>query len=302
MKRLIQNIILLLTIGLMVYYITNNYESFKNNILSINPIYFPVILVLFFLGTITGGLIIKYLLQPFNIKLKIKEWFGLTIITSFYNMITPFRGGLMAKAAYLKKKHNFSFSHFVSAMSGIYIVNFLVASLLGLISIYIIYTQKHIFNLLIFLAFLAIFTVSLLIILISPKIKSNKNKLLNSFVNVINGWHTIKKSKKIVFISAMVMTMQLLLSTIATLLVYSTIGVNLNYFESLFICSIGLIVSFFSITPGGLGVTEAVAVFSALIIGITPDQSLTVAIIQRALSTIYIFILGPIFVYKLLKK
>ena len=302
MKRIIQNSVLILTLTLMIYYIANNYQTFKNNILSINPVYFPIILILFLLGTIAGGLIIKYLLQPFKIKLKLKEWFGLTLVTSFYNTITPFRGGLMAKAAYLKKKYDFSYTHFVSAMSGIYIVNFLVASLLGLLALYIIYVNKHIFNLLIFIAFLIILIPSLLIILLSPKVKNNKNKLLNSFVNVINGWHIIKKDKKIIFISALVMIAQLLISAATTLLVYYTIGVKLNFFESLFITSIGLIVSFFSITPGGLGVTEAVAVFSAFIIGITPDQSLTVAIIQRALSTIFIFILGPIFVYQLIKK
>jgi len=301
-KKIIQLTILVITLALMFYYIVNNFPTFKQNILTINPLYFIPIFLLFFIGTVLTGLITKYLLEAFKIKLRAKEWFGLAITTNLYNMLTPFRGGLMAKAAYLKRKHKFSYTNFVSALSGIYLINFLVASFLGLISVYLIYTKKQIFSLPIFIGLLGVFLVTLAIILFAPKFKENKYKILNLFVRVINGWNEVKTNKKTILKTGIVMFIQLFFSSLTTLLVYYTIGIKLGFYEALFITSIGLIVSFFSITPSGLGITEAVAVFSALIINIEPTQSLTVAIIQRIVNTVYTFIIGPIFVYKLLKK
>jgi len=48
-------------------------------------------------------------------------------------------------------------------------------------------------------------------------------------------------------------------------------------------------------TPGIIGLSEVIAAFSSLLIGITVPQALAVALIGRAISTITIIILGPIY-------
>jgi uncharacterized protein (TIRG00374 family) len=299
-KKTISMSILILIVALFIYYIKNHVSDFRQ-IALINPGYLIPLVILGLIISYTNGLIIKYLVESFKIKLKFKEWFGLSIITSFYNTIMPFRGGLIAKAAYLKKKHSFPYTHFLSTLAGVYVINFLAASLLGLISLGILYLTKGIFNWIVFLIFLAFFLPLLFIVLFSPVFPETKNNFINKFIKVMNGWHTIRKNRKIVILASLVIIAQILLSSVGAIIAYGIFGIKLAFISSLFLSSISVLGIIISITPGALGIAEAISVFSALIIGITPVQSLSVAILGRVVSVITIFTLGPIFSYLLLK-
>lgn len=300
-KKTLGILLLIILILAFLYYLITHISDFKSLQIT-KPLNLIPLIIISFIVILSNGLIIKYLLGAFNLKLKIKEWLGLSIITTFYNLITPFRGGLIAKAAYLKKKYNFAITHFVSMMAGVYVINFLAASFLGLISLLLIYLKFNIFNILVFLIFLAIFLPSLFIILFSPKFPEPKNRILGKFMQVANGWNTIKNNKSIILISSLIIFLQIFLSVLATILSYNIFNINLNFSQALFLTCFGVLSGLVSITPAGLGVSEAIGVFSALVIGISPTQSLTVALLGRVIGTIIIFILGPIFSYLLLKN
>ncbi|MBI2629262.1 flippase-like domain-containing protein [Candidatus Pacearchaeota archaeon] len=299
-KKIIGILIILVLLALLIYYASTNISDFKQLKIE-NPWYIFPIAILFLLLSLTNGLVIKYFTEPFNIKLKAKEWFGLSIITSFYNMITPFRGGAIAKAAYLKKKHKLAYTDFLATFSGVYVITFLVASFFGLFSFSLLYLYQGIFNVIVLLVFSAVFFPLLFIVLFSPYIPPVKHKHLNKIIQVINGWHTIRRNRKIIAEISIITLIQLILSLISTILSFRVFGINIGVIESAFLVSIGSLAMLVSITPGSLGIAEAIAVFSALIIGITPAQSLTVAILGRVISVAIIFILGPVFSFILIK-
>jgi len=300
LKKTISFTILILIIALFIYYIKNHISDFKQ-IALINPLYLVPLLFISLIVSVTNGLIIKYLAEPFKIKLNFKEWFGLSIITTFYNMITPFRGGLAAKAAYMKHKHNFSYADYLATVAGLYVINFFVGSLLGLISLFLIYEKFKIFNIFVALIFLAFLIPMLTIIIFSPEFKQTKYNFVNKFIRVLNGWNIIRKERKIVVISSITIIAQILINCIATVISYHIFGINLGFEKALFLSTIAMVSILIQITPSGLGINEAVAVFSGLVIGITPAQSLSVAIVGRIVSMITIFTLGPIYSYALLK-
>jgi len=225
----------------------------------------------------------------------------LSIVTIFYNTITPLKGGLFVKAGYLKKQYKFSYTHFIAMWSGIYVINFFIGSLIGLISMYFIYKDYNIFNLPIFLIFLGFFIPLLFVILFSPKFPETKNKWLNRFINVLNGWNLIKTHKKVIFAVSAITLLQMLLWVLGTIISYNIFGIELTLSKALFLGSIGVLSVLIAITPAGLGINEAIAVFSALIIGIEPAQSLAVAILGRVIGLLWILTLGPLFSYILFK-
>lgn len=299
-KKVVSVAVLLVLIVLFASYVARHASDFKQLSL-VNPLLLIPIVIISLFASFTNGLVIKYLVEPFKLKLKIKEWFGLSVITTFYNTLLPFRGGLIAKAAYLKKKHAFSFTSFIAMMAGIYVISFLIASFLGIASLFFIYLSYRIFNIVVFLVFLGVFLVSLFVVLFSPKIPETKNKFLNKAIGVVNGWHLIKGRKKIIFIVAMVTSCQILASCFSTMLAYNIFGISIGFVKALLLASIVPVLVLVGITPAGLGINETVSVFLALTINIQPAQSLTVALLARAVSLIITFILGPIFSYKLLK-
>lgn len=134
-KRIFQILVLIILIVWFAVYFYQNIDDFKQ-LKIINAVYFVPLCIFFILFLINNGLILKYFLESFKIKLEFKEWFGLSVITTMGNYLTPFRGGAVARAVYLKKIHQFSYSYFLSTLAGIYIVIFLVYSFIGLLAMF----------------------------------------------------------------------------------------------------------------------------------------------------------------------
>jgi uncharacterized protein (TIRG00374 family) len=300
LKRILSISLMIVILAFFAYYICNNIHEFKE-VKIVNPwrLIFLVIITIFM--AVANGLIIKYLLEPFDIKMSFKEWFGLATITTFYNTIMPFRGGLIAKAAYLKKKRGFSFTNFIAMMAGFYVINLFVAALIGGLALAFIYFEYGFYNNIISAVFIIGFVSMLIIILFSPKFREPETWILKKFIQVVNGWHIIKKNKKIILISCLVTILQIILGAIATIISFSLVGFHIEFSKAILLTSLGVFTLLIGITPGNLGITEAVQVFVGLAIGITPAISLTAAIIRRLVSMTITLVLGPIFSYLLLK-
>lgn len=299
-KKLISTAILIAIAGFFIYYIYNNLSDFKQLTFA-NPFYLIALILLFLVSYIFISIITKNLLHPFGIHLKKLEVFALSIATGFYNLITPFRGGAIIRAKYLKEKYSFSYSDFLATLSASYVLVFFIGSFLGIISIFWIYFSEEIFSYILFIIFLGIFIPMLLIILFSPKIPESKNKWINQFVNIINGWNKIKNNKRIILITSIFTLFQLLIWAFMFYLQFGVFGFEITFAKALFFASLGNISLLISITPANLGITEAITIFSANTIGITPLQSLPITILGRAVQMIVLFILGPIFSIILLK-
>ena len=195
-KSLISGLILITILGFLIYYLKNNLKDFQQLAIS-NLMFLIPLIIIFLLGLYFNGMLLNILMRPFSIKLKNLEAFGLAIITNFYNLITPFRGGAAARAYYLKKKYKFPYVNFLATLSAIYLLIFLISAIIGLITLLIIKSKYNLFNLPIFLLFSMIIITLLTITIFSPKLKERENKWLNRFIKIINGWHLIKNNKNL---------------------------------------------------------------------------------------------------------
>jgi uncharacterized protein (TIRG00374 family) len=300
-KKLISTIVLLITLALAFYYIKNNLEYFKQ-LQVINPLYILILIILLLSLYFIIGLITKGILKPLGVNLSKKEAFKVSVMTGFYNLITPFRGGLVSRAVYLKKKYEFPYPTFLSTVAATYVLEFFIASLAGIIATYLIYLATGIFSILLFFIFLGMFLGMFFVILFSPKLKERNNKWLNRFIKVINGWHILKRDKKLLTNVSFLIFIKLLIASIMLFLQFKIFGLGITYIKTIFLTAIGNLGILINITPAGLGINEAITVFSALTIGITAVESLSAAIFGRLVVTLVLFILGPIFTYYLLKK
>jgi uncharacterized protein (TIRG00374 family) len=261
-----------------------------------------VLLVVFFaVNLFFTSMINLELLKPLGVRIRQGESFGLSVVTGFYNLITPFRGGMAARAVYLKKKYDFAYVHFLATLSAVYVLVFMVSASLGLISTWWIYHATGMFSLVIFLIFLVVFVGVMGIAFFSPKFPGARNRWVNRFVKVINGWHLIKRNKRVIVVTLVVTLIQTLLSALTTMLSFRVFGWNVGFVECIFLSAISGIGLLIAITPGSLGISEAIMVFSAMTIGIDATQSLAVAILARLVSVVVLFVLGPIYSYVLLR-
>jgi uncharacterized membrane protein YbhN (UPF0104 family) len=138
------------------------------------------------------------------------------------------------------------------------------------------------------------------VVLLSPKFPETRYALVNKFIQVLNGWNLICSHKRIITKISLLSAALLLVNTVSGMISFSLFGIHITFFQALFMSALGTLAIIISITPAGLGIQEAVSVFSAMVIGLTPAQSLPVAILGRVVGMLVIFTLGPIFSYVLL--
>jgi uncharacterized protein (TIRG00374 family) len=300
-KKVLFTIALAIIILLFARYIYSHWQDFAK-LRIVDPFLIVIIIILTLLFSFTYGIVIKYILKAFKKRLKFNEWFGLSIITGFYNIIAPITGGLVPRAMYLKKKHHFSYHLFLSSLSGIYVTHFFAGSILGLLSIILIYQKYKKFNLLIVIVFLAMLITTSALILFSPRIKRTKFNILNHLISVTNGWHLISKNKKAIAIASSMAALQTIINMVGILLAFNIFGIHITFVQAFFLSCTGFLGGFVVTTPGIIGISEMIAVYSSAAIGIPIVQALAVALISRIISTATILTIGPAYSYHLIKE
>jgi len=298
-KKVISSAILFTLLILLTNYIRNHSKDFAK-LRIVSPWFFLILLVLAFLIILLNGLVRKYILKVYGLKTKMKVWFGLSAITTFYNTITPFRGGAIVEATYLKKKHDFGITHYLSGFAAQYIIAFFLAGIIGIITMIYLRVTRGLFSLPIFLVFLTI-VIIIIIMTFIPIIKETKKEAINKLIRVINGWHEVRKNKKLVRYIILFSVIELVVEGIRLILQFSIIGVKISFIEGMFLSTLYYLGFLIAITPGGLGIQEAIIVLSAGMLGINPAQSIAASVIGRAMLALLLFVIGPIYSYKLLK-
>ncbi|MFH0906214.1 MAG: lysylphosphatidylglycerol synthase transmembrane domain-containing protein [archaeon] len=299
-KKILQIGLLIIIVILAGIYVKNNISDFKK-LEIINPFYFVILLILFLINYVIIGEISKKSIQVFNINLSNVETFWLSIANGFYNLITPLRGGIASRAIYLKKKYKLSYTEFLGTVVATSLAIVFASGILGLIAIITIYFQTKIFGTILFIIFLGMTILSTLVILFSPKFKETKIGFLNRFVKLLNAWHSIRKNKKMILIILILTTIQILISSLALKYQFLVFGVEIDFIKAMMLSSIAGASIVISLTPANLGISEAITIFSAQTIGISPVYSLSASLIGRVLQFVVLFILGPIASYKLIK-
>src|SRR3989338_9567301 len=100
-KGAISILVLFLLIFFAYRYVSQNIDDFRSITIK-NPFFIFILFILSFISYYLNGFSTKILLAPLNVKLNNNEAFGTSVLTGFYNMITPFRGGIAARAVYEK--------------------------------------------------------------------------------------------------------------------------------------------------------------------------------------------------------
>jgi uncharacterized protein (TIRG00374 family) len=301
MEKNFSKMILLISLIFGGIFIKTNLGDFKQlTVIDISIIPFLILISLFTFPIL--GLINKIILDSLKTSITLTESTLISIMNSFYNLITPFRGGIATRAVYLKKKYNLTYTEFLSTVATTSLLLVFASGILGLIATISIYLQTNILSKILLLIFLAMTVLSIIIILFSPKIKETKTEFINKFIRLINAWHSIRKNKKIIFTTLILTIIQILFASLMLKLQFGVFGVQIDFIQALFLSAIAGASIVISITPANLGVSEAIIVFSAQTIGISPIHSLSAALIGRLIQFIILFTLGPIATYKLMKN
>lgn len=258
-----------------------------------------IICRLFFL--VTNGLYQKTFAKKFEIDLKFVEWFGLSVVTTMGNYITPFSGGMVARAAYLKHQHEFAYARFATLIASNYLVVFWVVGVVGFSILAVFFPLKEVYLSLALIFLVVSLVISMLILL--PNIRLPGNYRLARILNTsLEGWNIVKNDRRLLAQLVLYTVANILLNGLSFWIAYTALGVQIPFNSALLISLIGIFSVFLNITPGNLGIQEIVVSISSNLLGAGSGEGLIVALIVRTATLLLVFVLGPIFSYILAKR
>lgn len=300
MKNLLKNsisiiltVIVLILFGVYLYRNPQILTAFQN----INPVYVILIAILFLLVFFLEALFIKLTLKAFDKSIDTKESYYLSTISRIGNYLLPMRAGAVFRAMYLKKMYQFEYSKFLSTLYAYYILLFLMYAVLALISLGFKYINTGTYFPIVTIFFIALFIGTLLVI-IFRKInieKISKNKYLQKILTVLNkfilSWDNIVKKEKIFFYLILITAGNILVNWTVNIVEFISLGLKTDLLDTLLYTCLSGVSLLISITPGSLGLREAVFLFTSESIGLTEQQIMQLAFLDRGIMFILLLTL-----------
>lgn len=301
LKRYHKQLFGLLVLAIFVVYFVRNIDSFKI-LLDIRPIFLVGVAVCYVAIVYTNGLFIKYVIEPFNKKISVRESVRVSLISSLGNFFASSGAGLGFRAVYLKKKHGLSYGDYMTTMYGNYLLFFIINAVLGLISLLLISSKDSVQYKGAFLFFAGLLVVSLVLCFVPiPKLfaGSVKNKYVTSILGFIQkmteGWSRIVKNRRLLMHLTILVSIQLVLTILIGWLEISSLHIVIGFPELLLFSVLGSMSIFISLTPGNLGVKEGIYILTASVIGLTTPQIVSIALIDRGILFGTLFVLWLLF-------
>ncbi len=292
--KILTTLLGLVAIALLGYYLFQNRMVFSS-LGNVTVLQITLIIGLETIVVILGSVVNYSMVRRFGYRVTFLDSVLLQYINNFLNKILPTIGGGAAfRAVFLKKKYQFPYSQFVATLGGFYLINFIATSLIGLCCMAWIYLQYGETNWVIISAFLLLIIPSLLIVFFTPKIPGGNNRISNALRRATEGWNILKKDKGFISFYAVVIIVQLLLSSAEMLIAFNAIGVHTGYIQTLYLSSLGIILSFLNFTPDGIGIREAVYVFSSSVVQIPQANLVLASLVLRALSIVTSLSIGGV--------
>lgn len=291
LKKAFSIILTIIVIIAMGIYLYNNRDIFEN-LKQLDPIIILVVACLQPIKIIITSTTNKLIIDSIDNKIPFWDAFMLQYVNKLLNKFVA-ESGAVFRGAYLKSQFSFPISKYLSSIGGSYIVGILTNSVFGILLSIIIYFQQKVFNLIIILIFIFFFMGSVLLLLIKPKINSNKWMIIK-INRIIDGWVEIKSKPKLIINLILLYFLGAIFSSLSIFLIYRGLGSEINIINSFYYSSISTLATIVNLTPGGLGINEAVLMFSSDVIGLPSDLILLGALLFRAISLVTSSIGGSI--------
>lgn len=258
--------------------------------ISFEAVVYLVVSRLLFLGT--NGLVLRESASRFGVQLRPREWFGLSVVTTMGNYIAPFSGGMVVRAAYLKRRHAFPYTQFATLLASNYLVNFWVIGVAGILALSTLGAALRSYWQV--MAFFAAVVVSISVLVIVPSVTLPWENRLVRYVNTsLEGWALVKRDRPLLARLVVFTLVNVALNGLSFWVAYGALGSPVSFRVALLVSLLAAFSILLNVTPGNLGVQEAVISLSSGLLGTGAGQGLLVALLIRGATLVSAFTLGP---------
>jgi len=242
----------------------------------------------------TYGLFLKISTAKFHIRLDAREWFGLPFITSLGNQLTPFAGGVIVRAVYLKRRHALPYATFTSLLAANHVMTVWAAGLTGLLTC-MLFSDLGPWRWAMTVFFSLVVGMITLIVSLPRFSLPGHGRFIRTANSVLEGWSLVKGDRTLLVRAALIALAGIVLNGLSFRLAYLAIGVMVRPQAAVILSLLPFFLVFLAITPGNLGVQEIVISLTSALLGGGVGKGLMVALLIRAATLIPACVLGVVF-------
>jgi uncharacterized membrane protein YbhN (UPF0104 family) len=244
---------------------------------------------------VTNGLTLRGVAAKFGTVLTAREWFGLPFVTSLGNYITPFSGGMIARASYLKYRHRFPYARFAAVIGASSLILLWVAGMAGILALVLSLERSATFWRVLFFFGAVVLGISTVAILPSARLPGT-GRVSAAINRSLDGWDSRKGDPPLLATLALYALANIALQGVSFWLAFVALhGAPVPAGRVFLISLFSSLLMLVRVTPGNLGVFEGVVSLSSGMLGVGAGPGLMASLLVRAASLIPIFTLGPVF-------
>jgi len=265
----------------------------------VSPAYFGLCVLGLAGSWIGSAMLQQVMVRKFEVRIGFVESLGLAIVTSAVNLFAPLQSGAGLRAVYLKRIHGLSYGRFVATLYGFYVLLILGNSLLASASIAWISVIECREGMSVVLSAAVLCLIASVLAAFLPRFRLGAGWISRNVSAVLDGWHTLRKDLPCLAQMTAIAVVQIGANLAILWGAYESIGIHLNLPELAAVGSLAGLSMVLSLTPGNLGINEAVVAFTGSTLGVDAAQGVVAALICRAVTVVLLLILAPSAAYYL---
>ncbi len=223
-------------------------------------------------------------LRSLGVSIGFVELMALTMAMCLGNLVTPMRGGTGALAVYLKRYHALDFHAFALIYGGTGLLIALINSALALAGLAILWAVHGFLHIPLTVAVAGLFVFSLYLSVFPPPVKWERSGILGLVFKTANSWHRLTRDRRLMItLTGSFLAVSFFLAA-AFFLIYRALGIELSAAAVVITSSLGNIGNLVSLTPGSLGIFDAIVIQIPRILGLDTARSVAAALVFRGVS------------------
>jgi len=254
------------------------------------------------LTVIFGNGLTNYLLyRGLGVRLTVNEGIGLGAVNSLANQFLS-GGGMVAKGIYLKGRYELTYTRFLSATLALYIFFLAANGIVGIaVLVYLALMDDAVVPMPLILGFSGMaVTVSLLWLPLDAS--SVSGKWGQRLAQLLDGWQILNQNRPLLGKLVGIRILMILISAGRYFIAFHILSQDVTLAQCILFSSASILTRLVAITPGGLGVHEAIVTGVAFMFGFEAGVSIVAVGIDRLIATVVILSLGTVYTYILSKK
>ncbi len=290
MGKWFKNILGLVIVAFLLWYLVGHWQQLKV-LLRLGPEQLVILYSLCFLSTLVTARVVQCLVSALKTKTKFWDMVWLQNTAILLNYI-PMKFGTLFRANYLKHHYGLAYSHFASFFLYITFLMTATSTALGLIILAAVYGLAGYESKILAGVFAATIIGSVILLFAPLPEPKGKGRLSTALRNFLAGRRQMAKSKKTIFAAAALLVVNFLITACRMAIIYHSMGKDIHPAGYFILGALGFVVLFISLTPGSLGIRELVLGIGAVVLGVPLEVGVLAAVVDRAISMSYIFVVG----------